>query len=134
MTPTSSPITALCSSLTTTPRAVATCRYRCVSATSLPSHRPTTRPSPAPAAASQRANCEEETGGRQSLWMRNLLQQLEFVLAALLQGGLPLVFILAHGLHHRMGHCQVPVPLVVGRYDIPGAVVRAAFRQRVLVR
>src|SRR6266566_3114435 len=64
MTPTSSPITASCSLLTTTSLAAATCKYRCVSATSLPSPRSTTRPSPAFAAAGQRANFEERATPR----------------------------------------------------------------------
>src|SRR6266446_1649629 len=131
MKPMSSPITASCSLPNTIVPAIAICRCRCVSAISLPSRRSIIRHSPAPAAAEQHGNCRGPID--RALRVAYPPQALELAGATCLQLGLPLVLIATHGVNKGMRHSQVPVPLVIGRYNVPGTLPGAAQGERVVV-
>src|SRR5579885_2678661 len=62
-----------------------------------------------------------------------LLYLLQLFLAALLQFPFPLVLVLMHDMHKRVGNSEIAIPFVIGGHDIPGGVLRVASGNGVLV-
>src|SRR6266699_7057024 len=63
-----------------------------------------------------------------STFTSDLLQFLKLPLPSCLQFSLPLIFILPHDVHNRMCHCQVAIPLMICRHNIPWSFICAALR------